>query len=297
LKIPPNLKPKDKVAILCSARAVEKEELKPALELLKNWDLTPVYGKTIGLRHNQFGGTDDERAQDLQEAINNPEIKAIWIARGGYGTARIIDSVNFQHLLTNPKWIIGYSDVTALHLHLQHLGLVSLHAQMALDVEKKSTQTKESLRQSLFEEPFSIKYNSEFNSISGECRGELIGGNLSVLFSVLQTVPPSIFKHKILILEDLDEYLYHVDRMMLSLYRSGVLNQINGLIVGGMSAMNDNTIPFGYNANQIIKHYAEKLDIPVAYDAPFGHTFDNFALSLGRKAQLKVSKNSVNLSY
>lgn len=297
MKIPPYLKPKDKIAILCTARAVKKIELEPALNLLDQWDLVPVIGKTIGLKDHQFGGNDNERAQDLQQAINNPEIKAIWCARGGYGSARIIDSINFEPLLKNPKWIIGYSDVTALHLHLQQLGLSSLHAQMPLDIDNKSSETKESIRQSLFAKPYNLEFTSNLPSISGESQGKLIGGNLSVLFSVLQTIPLSIFENKILILEDLDEYLYHIDRMMLNLYRSGLLKQINGMLVGGMNEMNDNTIPFGQNAYEIIDNYAKKLNIPVAFDAPFGHINNNFALTLGHKVKLKVKQNDISLKY
>jgi len=297
LKIPPYLEPKDKIAILCTARAVEKMELEPALNSLDQWDLVPVIGKTIGLKDHQFGGTDQERAEDLQDAINNPEIKAIWIARGGYGTARIIDSINFEPLMENPKWIIGYSDVTALHLHLQQLGLSSLHAQMPLDIENKSPETRESLKQSLFRKPYDLEFISNFPSISSESQGELIGGNLSVLFSVLQTIPLSVFKNKILVLEDLDEYLYHIDRMMLNLYRSGVLRQLSGLVIGGMNDMNDNSTPFGLNVYEIINQYTKSLNIPVAYDSPFGHTSNNLALTLGRKVKLTVNHNSVSLKY
>jgi muramoyltetrapeptide carboxypeptidase len=297
LKIPPNLKPKDKIAIICSARAVEENELKPALKILEQWDLVPVLGNTIGLRHHQFGGTDQQRAQDFQEAINNPEIKAIWCARGGYGTARILDRIDFSPLLENPKWIIGYSDVTALHLQLQQLGLVSLHAQMPLDIEKKSEKTIESLRQSLFEKPFDISYVSSFSSRNGECEGELIGGNLSVLYSVLGTHPISDFHQKILILEDLDEYLYHIDRMMLNLFRTGLLKQISGLIIGGMTDMNDNSISFGQTANEIIDSYAKRLNIPVAYNAPFGHVSDNLAMCLGKKVTLRIVENKVSITY
>ncbi len=297
MKIPLYLKPKDKIGIVCTARAVDAQELEPAIKLLNDWDLTPVLGNTIGLKHHQFGGTDEERANDLQKAVNDPQIKAIWIARGGYGTARIIDSVDFQALLNNPKWIIGYSDVTALHIHLQHLGLSTLHAQMPLGIDKASTKTIESLRQSLFKKPYELKFTSNFPSISGECEGELIGGNLSVLFSVLQTIPLSTFKEKILILEDLDEYLYHIDRMMLNLYRSGLLHLISGLVVGGMSDMNDNSTPFGLNANEIIDSYTKKLKIPVAFEAPFGHIFNNLAITLGRQATLKVFDNQISLTY
>lgn len=297
MKTPQKLQPQDKIAIVCTARAVDKNELRYALQLLKQWDLVPILGKTIGLRDHQFGGTDQERVQDLQDAINNPEVKAIWCARGGYGTARIIDQIDFSPLLKNPKWIIGYSDVTALHLHLQYLGLASLHAQMPVDIENKSTATIESLKQSLFEIPFDITYTSTFHCRSGECEGELIGGNLSVLYSTLGTYPISVFHQKVLILEDLDEYLYHIDRMMLNLYRTGLLKQISGLIVGGMNDMNDNSIPFGKTAYEIIDNYAEKLNIPVAYDAPFGHTANNLALCLGRKVSLKVFENKVSITY
>jgi len=297
MKMPPNLKPKDKIAIICTARAVEAIELQPALKLLEQWGLVPVLGNTIGLRQHQFGGTDLERAQDLQYAINNPKIKAIWCARGGYGTARIMDQIDFSPLLDNPKWIIGYSDVTAMHLHLQHLGLESLHAQMPVDIENKSKDTVESLKQSLLHNPIDIKYNSTFRCRSGESEGELIGGNLSVLYSTLGTYPISVFSEKVLILEDLDEYLYHIDRMMLNLYRVGLLKQISGLIVGGMNSMNDNAIPFGKTAYEIIDSYAKKLNIPVAFDAPIGHTVNNLALCLGKKVRLKVFENKVSITY
>lgn len=297
MKIPKLLQPKDKIALISTARAVEEKELQSALKSLEEWGLTPVLGKTIGLIDHQFGGTDLERTQDLQDAINNPEIKAIWCARGGYGTARILDKIDFSPLLDNPKWIIGYSDVTALHLHLQHLGLVSLHAQMPVDIDNKSEDTALSLKQSLLRNPYNIEYRSTFRCRSGECRGELIGGNLSVLYSTLGTYPGSVFSNKVLILEDLDEYLYHMDRMILNLYRTGVLKQISGLIVGGMSDMKDNRMPFGKTAYEIVDSYAKTLNIPVAYDAPFGHEFNNLALGLGIKIKLKVFENRVAITY
>lgn len=297
MKLPQKLKPKDKIAIVCTARAVQEDELKPALQLLEQWGLLPVLGKTIGQRHHQFAGTDQQRAQDLQNAIDNPEIKAVWCARGGYGTARILDLVDFKPLLNNPKWFIGYSDVTAIHLYLQHLGLSSLHAQMPLGIETKSALTLKSLKQSLFKKPFDIEYISTFSSASGQAQGQLIGGNLSVLYSVLGTQPFIGFQNKILVLEDLDEYLYHIDRMMLNLSRLGVLNQINGMIVGGMTEMKDNNIPFGLSAYEIIQHYTKHLGIPVAYDCPIGHMHDNTALVLGQSVVLKVIQNAVSIKY
>ncbi|MBS3737605.1 S66 peptidase family protein [Mesohalobacter halotolerans] len=296
--IEPNfLKPQDKVAIICTARAVDKKELKSALNMLKSWQLEPVIGKTIGLKYHQFGGTDHERAADLQHQINNPEIKAIWCAKGGYGTARMIDQIDFSPLLKNPKWIIGYSDVTALHLKLQGLGICSLHAQMPVDIQNKSETTRESLIQSLMSKPFNIEYISPFNSQAGHASGQLIGGNLSVLYSVLGSEPLPSFRDKILFLEDLDEYLYHIDRMILSLKRQEILKHIKGLIVGGMNAMNDNTIPFGQNAYEIINHYTKNLNIPIAYDCPVGHGCENYALTLGATVDLKVENNQVSIKY
>ncbi|RRO13514.1 S66 peptidase family protein [Flavobacteriaceae bacterium 14752] len=286
-----------KVAIICTARAVDKEDLKHALNILKSWQLQPILGQSIGLKHHQFGGTDDERAADLQQHINNPEIKAIWCAKGGYGTARIIDQIDFTPLLKNPKWIIGYSDITALHLQLQKIGICSLHAQMPVGIENKSETTRESLKQSLINKPFDIQYASKFKSRNGHAKGQLIGGNLSVLYSVLGSKSVTDFQDKILFLEDLDEYLYHIDRMMLSFRRQGILKQLNGLIIGGMSAMNDNSIPFGKSAYEIIEYYTKDIEIPIAYDCPVGHEFDNYALTLGATIELKVENNQVSIKY
>ena len=294
---PATLKPGDKVAIVCTARSAEEKDLTTAIDLLKKWQLRPILGSSIGLRHHQFGGTDEQRLKDFQNQINNPDIKAIWCAKGGYGTARIVDDIDFKPLIKQPKWIIGYSDVTALHLHLQHLGIASLHAQMPVDIQNKSSLTLESLKQSLCQKPFDINYTSEFPSRSGSAQSQILGGNLSVLYAILGSSSQPNFKDKILFLEDLDEYLYHIDRMMLNLYRGGILNQLKGLIIGSMNAMNDNKVSFGKSAYEIIDEYAEKLNIPVAYNCPVGHTYDNLALTLGSKITLKVHNNQVSIEY
>lgn len=294
---PNYLKPGDKIAIICTARFIDKSDIDFAIDLLKKWQLQPVLGSSVGLKYHQFGGTDAERVTDLQNQIHNPEIKAIWCGKGGYGTARILDEIDFSPLLKQHKWLIGYSDVTALHLKLQHLGLSSLHAQMPVDIQNKSSKTSESLKQSLFEKPFEIRYTSKFPSQSGQAKGQLIGGNLSVLYSVLGSKSVPDFKDKILFIEDLDEYLYHIDRMMLNLYRSGILNQLKGLVVGSLTDMNDNNIPFGQTAEEIIAHYTNKLNIPVAYDCPVGHGFENLALTLGSDIELNVNENEVSIAY
>lgn len=294
---PDVLKAKDKIAIVCTARSVTRKQLDYSLNLIESWHLQAVLGQSINLKHHQFGGTDEERAEDLQKQINDPEIRAIWCAKGGYGTSRILDLIDFTPLLKDPKWIVGYSDVTALHLQLQDIGICSLHAQMPVGIAKKSELTRKSLKQSLTQKPYNINYTSEFECEPGQARGQLIGGNLSVLYSVLGSLPPSNFKDKILFLEDLDEYLYHIDRMMLNLRRQGLLKDLKALILGGMSDMNDNAVPFGLNAYEIIKHYTKHLNIPVAYDCPAGHEVNNIALTLGATVQLNIQNNHVSIEY
>lgn len=208
-----------------------------------------------------------------------------------------MDSINFESLLRNPKWIIGYSDVTALHLKLQQLGIASIHADMPVDLPNKSKQTQTSLKQCIFQEPLNICYSSTKKYVKRSVKGQLIGGNLSVIYSVLGTNGLPSFKNKILFIEDLDEYLYHIDRMMLNLYRNGILSEINGLIVGGMSRMNDNAIRFGKSANEIIEFYTKALNIPVAYGFPAGHLQENLALVFGRKVKLEVEDHKVSLEY
>lgn len=295
--IPNHLQPGDKISIVCTARFVEKSDINEAIHLAESWGLKVVLGSSIGLKHHQFGGTDIERLQDLQNQINNPQIKAIWCARGGYGTARILDNIDCKPLLKHSKWIIGYSDITALHLYIQHFGLCSLHAQMPVDLASKSDKTIESLKMSLFVKPCNIQYTSKFNSQNGYAKGTLIGGNLSVLYSVLGTKNLPDFSDKILFIEDIDEYLYHIDRMMLNLSRNGVLQQLKGIIVGSMTKMNDNNIPFGKSAQEIIAHYTNRLNIPIAYDCPVGHGFENLCLTLGAEIRLHVDENKISIEY
>ncbi|MBB4118277.1 muramoyltetrapeptide carboxypeptidase [Mesonia hippocampi] len=295
--LPQKLKKGDQVAIISTARKVNAIDLAPAIAVLKKWELTPVIGSSIGLTENQFAGSDKERAKDLQQQLNNPEIKAIWCAKGGYGSVRILDLVDFSALQQAPKWIIGYSDVTALHAHLHLQGIASLHAQMCIDVETKSKASRETLKDILFgEKPhYNFPY-AAFNKI-GTAKGTLIGGNLSVLYSLCGSNSAVNTKGKILFLEDLDEYLYHIDRMMQNLKRNGMLENLAGLIVGGMTDMNDNTIPFGKTATEIILSSISEYSFPVAFNFPAGHIWDNQALILGTEATLKVTSKQSRLTY
>jgi muramoyltetrapeptide carboxypeptidase len=288
----------DTVGIVSTARKISSLELHPLILLLKAWGLTYVLGKTIDTESNQFAGDDMMRGLDFQTMLDNPKIKAIWCARGGYGTVRIIDQLDFLSFIKNPKWIIGYSDVTVLHSHIHSFGIETLHANMAIDIDTKTEETRISIKKVLFGREHKIKITSG-NKLNrrGASNGQLIGGNLSILYSLIGSSSELITKGKILFIEDLDEMLYHIDRMMQSLKRSGALENIKGLVVGGMNDMKDNTLPFGKTAEEIVLEAVLEYNYPVCFDFPAGHINDNRALILGREIQLKVDKNEVTLGF
>jgi len=295
---PNRLQKGDTVAIVSTARKISKEELNPALQLLESWGLKAVLGKTIGAEENQFAGNDDLRAADFQQMMNDPNVKAIWCARGGYGTVRIIDKLNFSAFKENPKWIIGYSDVTVLHSHIHNFGIETLHAQMCLEIEKRTKETAKSIRKVLFGEEYRIEISQKNSHTSlGNYSGELIGGNLSVLYSLCGSNSAINTEGKILFIEDLDEYLYHIDRMMMNLKRNGMLKNLAGLIVGGMPDMNDNTIPFGKTAEEIIMDAVKEYDYPVCFNFPAGHIEDNRALIMGREVELNIQPSTIKVQF
>ena len=285
------------VAIVSTARRISKKELIPAITILKKRGLKVVLGTSIGAEDHQFAGNDELRTSDFQTMLDHPEIDAIWCARGGYGTVRIIDQLDFSNFKNYPKWIIGYSDITVLHAHLHQLGIETLHAQMPLFIETKSDATINSIKETLFGEKYEIIIPSEKNNINGIASGQLIGGNLSILYSLCGSPSALNTKGKILFIEDLDEYLYHIDRMLQNLKRNGMFDQLEGLIVGGMTQMHDNDIPFGKNATEMILDICSEYDFPITFNFPAGHLEDNRALILGRKVDLMVNKNAVTLSF
>jgi len=286
----------DKIGIISTARKISLEELKPSIKLLEEWGLKVVFGKNLFEEDNQFSGTVSQRSSDLQSMIDDDSIKAILCARGGYGTVQIIDKVDFSHLIKNPKWIIGYSDVTVLHSHLHQLGITSLHATMPINFEKNTPKALESLKSALFGLGDLTEINHHHFNRFGKVEGEIVGGNLSILYSLLGSGSDINTDGKILFIEDLDEYLYHVDRMMMNLKRNGKLNNLKALIIGGMSDMNDNTIPFGKTAEEIILEYIKEFDFPVCFNFPAGHLDDNRCVRFGVKSVLVVNKNGVSLS-
>lgn len=297
MKTTPYLKQNDKVAIVATARKISAEELSFAIDTIKSWGLQPVLGKNIYAIENQFAGSDEQRAEDLQWAINDDGIKAILIARGGYGTVRIVDLVDYSKLNTNPKFIIGYSDVTVLHSHIHtHIGIQTLHATMPINFNKNA-EAVETLRKCLFGESVSYSFEAYKLNRAGEAAGVLVGGNLSLLYALSGTDSDIDTAGKILFLEDLDEYLYHIDRMMLNLKRSGKLANLKALVVGGFSDMKDNTVPFGKTAEEIILGAVKEYNFPVCFNFPAGHIDRNLALCFGKEVRLKVSTANCTLAF
>ena len=295
--IPPFLKAGDTVALVCTARKFFPEDAKPAIDLLESWGLNVKLGTTIGLDNFQLGGTDSERAADFQAQLDDENVKAIWCARGGYGTVRIIDSLDFTNFKQHPKWIMGFSDVTVLHSQLNVERVASLHSIMPFTVPTAPEEVKETLRQALFGETISYVIPSKSYDVNGTASGELVGGNISILYSLLGSKSSIDTKDKILFIEDLDEYLYHIDRMMYNLKRNGYFEHVKGIIVGSMTDMHDNEIPFGQNAVQIITAITKDYNIPIAFDFPAGHQSDNRTLILGQQVDFEVNEKEIKLQF
>lgn len=288
---PPYLQKGDTVAILATARKHIVKSMQPTIDLLESWGLHVVIGKSIGLEENQLAGSDEERAADLQEQLDNPNIKAIWCARGGYGTVRVVDLIDFTQFKKHPKWLVGFSDVTVLHNHLNTMGYKSIHGIMPISLAKASPEAIESLRLSLFGQPLQYAIDPHPMNRLGKASGELVGGNLSILYSLLGSPSAIDCKDKILYIEDLDEYLYHIDRMMMNLKRNGCLESLKGIIVGSMTDMKDNDIPWGKNALEIVQDVTKKYNIPMIFNFPAGHIHDNRALILGNTVSIEVTEN------
>jgi len=288
---PVNLKQGDKVVILSTARKITEKEIEPAAIVLESWGLVVVYGANLYNEDDQFSGSTAQRTSDFQDALDDLAIKAIVCARGGYGTVKIIDALDFSKFVIQPKWIVGYSDVTVLHNHInQNLSIQTLHATMPINFKTNTPNSLESLRMALFGEVNDYEFEQHKLNRIGNCEGEVVGGNLSIVYSLTGTSSQIDTKGKILFLEDLDEYIYHIDRMMMNLDRAGILSGLSGLVIGGMSDMNDNTIAFGKTAKEIILETVANYNYPVCFDFPAGHIDDNRALIMGGNAVLNVGQ-------
>lgn len=295
MRIPTYLKKGDTIGILSTARKMTEEQLSFAIDLIQNWGFKVKLGESIGAEEHQFAGSDEIRRKNLQDFIDDPSINAILCARGGYGTMRIIDQIDFSKFIENPKWICGFSDVTVLHEHLQSLGIASLHTAMpSLFPTISEHATLDSILKALVGEELSYTWESNTQSIFPKnCEGEIVGGNLSLIYALQGSVSDINTDGKILFIEDLDEYYYHIDRMMCSIDRSGKLKNLKALLVGGMNDMKDNSIPFGMHTEEIILYYTRKYGYPVFFDFPCGHIEHNYAVKLGTKAKIIVDDNTL----
>lgn len=295
LTSPPFLKANSKVGIVAPAKKVSRQEMEMAIQILEDWGLQVSLGKHLFSVYNQFAGTDRERTEDLQQMLDNPGLEAIICARGGYGTIRIVDNLVFDQFKKYPKWLVGFSDITVLHCHVHNLGVESIHGIMPLLFPKQTNDTIESLRKALFGEELIYETLPHPLNREGNAQGQLVGGNLSLFANTIGTTSEIETEGKILFLEDVNEYLYHLDRMMLHLYRAGKLAHLSGLIVGQFSEVKDNQIAFGSTVNEIIADIIQEYEYPVCYDFPVGHEVHNLAIRCGKISSLQVSKQSVKL--
>jgi len=297
---PPYLREGDQIGLVSPARKVSIDEIRASVKMFQSWGLEPVFGQHLFSQENQFAGNDEERAADFQSFLDDAEIKAIISTRGGYGSVRIVDSLDFDQFERFPKWLIGYSDFTVFHSHVNaQFNIETLHATMPLNFPKdgKENFATESLRKALFGELDKYTFKPTKVIRADNVKGELIGGNLSILYSLMGSESEMDFDGKILFIEDLDEYLYHIDRMMMNLKRAGKLENLAGLIVGGMNDMNDNAIPFGKTAEEIILEHSKEFTYPIVFGFPAGHIADNRALIMGREVSLEVNSNESTLTF
>jgi len=297
IKQPSYLKKGDKIAVVCPAKKLPKP-IDGAIAILESWGLDVIIGETVSADYHQFAGNDALRTEDLQRFLDDPEIKAIIAGRGGYGTIRIIDELDFTAFKKNPKWLIGFSDITVLLSHtFAMLNTQSIHGQMPYTFEESTLEALASLKGVLFGEKVSYHYESAFSNRAGEAEGILVGGNLTLLIAVEGSVSEIDFTDKILFLEDVGEHEYSIDRMMRILKRKGKLNKLKGLIVGAFNELGEEKIPFGQTPEEVIWELVKEYEYPVCFNFPTGHIDDNRAMVLGKNIALNVNKQEVQFNY
>jgi len=289
----PYLKQGSKVGIAAPARMVKPEEMEYAIQWLKEKGFVPVYDDRLYAAHHIFAGDDDFRAAVFQQYLDNEEISAIWIARGGYGSIRIIDKLDFTRFLEHPKWIVGFSDATVLHGKLSRLGIPSLHASMPFYFANKTPEAKQSLFDALTGQALQYEFPAHPQNRKGQIEGEIVGGNLSVLYGMMGSPTFPDLEDKILFIEEVDEYIYHIDRMMRALKRAGKLEYLKGLVVGGLTQIHDNTYPFGQSVEEVIAEVVSEYDYPLCFGFPAGHFDDNRAMFFGLTSRLIVTNEKV----
>ena len=299
---PPYLKAGDTVAIVAPSGILKNrtKEVEQAISLLKSWGLYTVVGKHVFSKSNHFAGTDDERCEDFQNALDNPKISAIWCARGGYGTVRILDKLNWTLFKKNPKWIIGYSDITALHNQIHNTGVESIHAMMCTSLQDDLStiaETVSTFKDAIFGKPLSYTLEGSTYNKTGTTSGQLVGGNLTMLHTMLGSNTSINTFGKILFIEEIGEYKYHIDRMLQSLKRAGYFDNCKGVIVGDMTKLRKNTTLWGTSIEQLVLDALSNYDFPIAFNMPAGHEKDNRAMILGRTVELVVTKEKSTLIF
>ena len=291
---PELLKSGDTISILAPSGVLNNfdNKITKAINIFKSWGLNVVLGNHIYDKNGHFAGTDKNREKDFQKALDNKNIKAIWCARGGYGAVRIIDKLNFDNYLKNPKWIIGFSDITVIHNKLNFLNSESIHAMMITGFEDidQNNDSLSKLKNVLFGDSLSYSITSNKNNKTGKSEGIIVGGNLTLIQSTIGSKTELKMKDKILFIEEIGEYAYHIDRMLYSLKRAGYFENCKGLIVGQISDVKKNTTDFGRSINELILDVLDEYNFPILFDFPAGHEKTNFPIILGRKVILDVSK-------
>ena len=299
---PDYLKAGDTVAIVAPSGILKNRngEVEQAISLLKSWNLNVVIGAHVFSKDDHFAGTDAERCEDFQKALDDPKISAIWSARGGYGTVRILDKLDYTKFKQNPKWIIGYSDITALHNQVHNEGFESLHALMCVSLTEDLSEIKESLasfKDAIFGRPIAYTVQGSTHNITGKVTAPVVGGNLTILHTMLGSNTSIDTSGKILFIEEIGEYKYHIDRMLQSLKRAGYFNNCKGIMVGNMSKMRKNTTPWGTSVEQLILDALAEYDFPIVFNVPAGHEKDNRALIFGRNVTLTVGKDKSTVVF
>jgi muramoyltetrapeptide carboxypeptidase len=293
---PPYLTAGDTIGIVAPARKVNSEELEFAIRWWERKGFRIVLGKHLFAEKHQYAGTDAARTEDFQNMLNNSDVKAIFCARGGYGTLRIIDQLEFLGFSLEPKWICGFSDITVLHSHINKIcGVTTIHSTMPISANENSLINLETLFQILIGEQPIYECKPHVLNRIGECSGQLTGGNLSLLYALSGSISDMDTTNKILFIEDVDEYLYHIDRMMLQLKRAGKLKNLAGLLVGNFAKMRDNEIAFGSTFEQIIREHCEEYNFPISFNFPAGHDETNVAMKFGAPYFLTVESTKTTL--
>ena len=291
------LNPGDLIEILAPAKSIEKTRVDTAVKILKTMGFSVRVSKYCLGSYNYFSGTISERLSDFQNAIDDDEVKAILCARGGYGCVQIVDKIQWANMLRNPKWIIGFSDVSVFHQKLWGMGLKSIHGTMPLNFSDNSVESLSTLKNALTTNSYSIKSKQTKHDKAGSAKAILIGGNLSILYSLLGTDDHVDYNNSILFIEDLSEPIYHLDRMLYALSKAGVLSRIKGLVVGGMTDMTDTAVPFGMVYEEVILSHFEYRNIPLCFNFLAGHINDNRAIIIGSEAELNVSSTGSELRF